>query len=74
MLITFANSLDPEQAWQNIGLDLDPNCLTLWWYSGDADHSDFCGIFPFFKAVFRITILDVKIPQNNDFTSKYGTR
>ena len=33
LLITFANSLDPDQARQNIGPDLDPNCLTLWWYS-----------------------------------------
>ena len=32
-LITFANSLDPVQAWQNIGPDLDPSCLTPWWYS-----------------------------------------
>ena len=27
--ITFANSLDPDQDQQNIGPDLDPNCLTL---------------------------------------------
>ena len=27
-VITFASSLDPDQAWQH-GLDLDPNCLTL---------------------------------------------
>ena len=27
-LITFANSLDPDQAQQNVGPDLDPNCLT----------------------------------------------
>ena len=33
LLITFANSLDPDQAQQNVGLDLEPNCLTLW-YSG----------------------------------------
>ena len=33
LLITFANSLDPDQARQNIGSDLDINCLTLWWYS-----------------------------------------
>ena len=33
LLITFANSLDPDQAGQNIGPDLDPNCLTLWCYS-----------------------------------------
>ena len=31
--ITFANSLDPDQARQNVGPDLDPNSLTLWWYS-----------------------------------------
>ena len=30
--ITFANSLDPDQAQQNVGPDLDPNCLTLWRY------------------------------------------
>ena len=28
-LITFANTLDPDQARQNDGPDLDPNCLTL---------------------------------------------
>ena len=33
LLITFANSLDPDQAQQHVGPDLDPNCLTLWWYS-----------------------------------------
>ena len=33
LLITFANSLDPDKARQNVGPDLDPNCLTLWWYS-----------------------------------------
>ena len=33
LLITFANSLDLDQARQNVGPDLDPNCLTLWWYS-----------------------------------------
>ena len=27
LLITFANSLDPDQAQQNVGPDLDPNCL-----------------------------------------------
>ena len=29
LLITCANSLEPDQARQNIGPDLDPNCLTL---------------------------------------------
>ena len=33
LLITFANSLDPDKARQNIGPDLDSNCLTFWWYS-----------------------------------------
>ena len=28
LLKTFANSLDPDQARQNAGPDLDPNCLT----------------------------------------------
>ena len=29
LLITFANSFDPDQDEHNIGLDLDPNHLTL---------------------------------------------
>ena len=29
LLITFANMLDPDQNRQNVGLDLDPSCLTL---------------------------------------------
>ena len=29
LLKSFANSLDPDQAHQNVGPDLDPNCLTL---------------------------------------------
>ena len=33
LLIPFTNSLDPNQGRQNVGFDLDPNCLTLWlWY------------------------------------------
>ena len=28
LLITFANSLNPDQARQNVGPDLDPNCST----------------------------------------------
>ena len=28
LLISFSNSLDPDQARQNVGPDLDPNCLT----------------------------------------------
>ena len=33
LLITFANNLDPDQARQNVGHDLDQNCLALYWYS-----------------------------------------
>ena len=29
LLITFTNSLDPDQDRQNVGPDLDSNCLTL---------------------------------------------
>ena len=29
----FANSLDPDQARQNVGPDMDPNFLTLYRYS-----------------------------------------
>ena len=32
LLLTFANSLDPDQAPKNVGPDLDPNCMTPWWY------------------------------------------
>ena len=33
LMITFANSLDPDPARQNVGPDLDPICLALRWYS-----------------------------------------
>ena len=29
LLITFANSLDPDQDRQNVGSELDPICLTI---------------------------------------------
>ena len=29
LLFIFANSLDPDQAQQNVGSDLDPKCLTI---------------------------------------------
>ena len=29
LLLTIGNSLDPDQDRQNVGPDLDPNCLTL---------------------------------------------
>ena len=31
-LLIFANNLDPDQARQNVGPDLNPNCLTPGWY------------------------------------------
>ena len=33
LLIFFANSLDPDQAWHYVRPDLDTSCLALWWYS-----------------------------------------
>ena len=33
LLISFAKSLDSDQARQNVGPDQDPNCLTPRWYS-----------------------------------------
>ena len=33
LLKTFANNFDPDQAQRNVAPDLDPNCLTLRWYS-----------------------------------------
>ena len=44
LLITFANNLDSDQARQNVGPDLDPNCLALRWYS--------CFFFVFFLLLF----------------------
>ena len=35
LLITFANSLDPDHVGQNVGPDLDSNCLTLWVFLKD---------------------------------------
>ena len=32
LLITFANILDPDQAQQNVGPDLNPSWLTSRWY------------------------------------------
>ena len=39
LLITFANSFDPDQARQNVGPDLDPNCLTM--FDGIEKHPAF---------------------------------
>ena len=44
LLVTFANSLDPDQARQNVQPDLDPNCLMVFL-------KDF-----FFKKLIKIKI------------------
>ena len=44
--------------------------LLLCFTNRDANHSNFCRIIPFFKADFRITNSEVKIPQNNDLEAK----
>ena len=36
LLIIFANSLKPDRARHNVGPDLNPNCLALWWYSWNS--------------------------------------
>ena len=41
MLITFSNNLDPDQARQFVGPDLDPNCLTLMAFTVDFFNSNF---------------------------------
>ena len=33
LLMTSANSLDPDKAWKNVRPDVDPNSFTLWWHS-----------------------------------------
>ena len=33
ILITYVNSLDPDQAGRSVGPDLDPNCLTHQYFS-----------------------------------------
>ena len=37
LLITFVNSLDPDQPWQNVGPDLDPKC----WHSDSVPERSF---------------------------------
>ena len=41
LLTTFVNSLEPEQARQNVGPDLGPSCLTSRWYSEIFEKIDF---------------------------------
>ena len=45
------------------GLSMDPWWTRTFTLYRDANHYDFCGIIPIFKANFRITIFDVKIRQ-----------
>ena len=33
LLITFPKNFDPDHSRQNVGPDLHPNSLSLWWYS-----------------------------------------
>ena len=61
---TKARKLLPNMPWDKNVSILQLSCRTS---DRDANHSDFCGIITFFKANFRVTISDVKIPQNNDF-------
>ena len=37
LLITFANSFDQDQAPQNVGSDLNPNCLTFFFKKEDFE-------------------------------------
>ena len=69
---------DFDKTWQECSLYGPLPKLFKWFWSIAYPEMPtipiFCGILPFFKADFRITTLDIKIPQNNDFTSKNGTR
>ena len=42
MLITFANSLDPDQAGHNVGPVIGPNCLTLTVFLKELKKKMFC--------------------------------
>ena len=42
--ITFANSLDPDQAGRFVGPDLDPKCLTRWYSKDFLEKIDFAKI------------------------------
>ena len=52
-LYFFANSLDPDQIWENVRLDLDPNFLTLWWCS--------------WKSFSNVLILKIKVKTAASF-------
>ena len=42
LLIIFPISLNPDQTRQNVGPDLDSNCLPFWWCSKMFLKSEFC--------------------------------
>ena len=56
LLITFANSLDPDQAQQHVGPDLDPSCLTLMIFLKDF----------FWKSVFKKNLVDKNSMQRTN--------
>ena len=56
-MMTFANSLDPDQAWQNVRPDLDPICLPLWWYA---------------QKIFSKKLILKKIKQTEKSMQKYS--
>ena len=53
LILTFANSLDPDQAQQSVGPDLDPNCLTLWCYSWKSFLKKLFFIYPACKLELK---------------------
>ena len=55
LLITFAIRLDQDQDRQNVGPDLDPNYLTLWWYFWKNFSK---------KLIFKKSADDIKSMQN----------
>ena len=65
-MITFANSLEPGQARQNVGPDLDPICLTLKWYSWSGSKS-FDTLIVFLKEFLE----KVDFEKNQGATKKY---
>ena len=47
--MTFENSWDPAKTQENVGPDLDPNCLTFWWYpQGGVGGNSIPRLGPFF--------------------------
>ena len=67
LLITFENSLDPDKARHFVGPDLDPTCLTIWWYSWKIF---FLKIW-IFKKNPQITKKHAKLPSMQRVNSKF---